>query len=144
MASFLGAAAAMLFPADAATIFQKHTIDTAGTSIEREFMELIEVNHIPSLTARTSFVNSEFEETNESPKVTDTTVIDNTLVNSYGRPTAAILPTQRRNGNQVNETSQRITTYPPKHNPEISAFYSQQENVQSVETADVHVVPTFG
>ena len=84
------------------------------------------------------------EETKDSLKVTDTTIIDNTLVNSYGRPTAAFLPTPRRNGNQVNENSHRLTTYPPYYNPEASAFYPRQENVQSVEIADVHVMPTFG
>ena len=61
MTTFKGAVTAMFFPADSVTIPQDGTIDTAGTGIEQELMELIEGNRIPSLASRTSFMDSEFE-----------------------------------------------------------------------------------
>ena len=61
LTTFMGAATAMLFPSDGAIIFQGDKIDTAGTGIEQELMELFEGNHIPSLTSRTSFVDNKWK-----------------------------------------------------------------------------------
>ena len=55
-------------------------------------MKLIEGSRIPRSPSRVSFINSEFKEVNGSPEDSDTAIISNTMVNSYGRPTAAILP----------------------------------------------------
>ena len=105
MTTFIGAATAKLFPSSNDPNLQGSVIDTTGTGIEQELMELIEESRVISPASTTSFVDSELEETNESPEERRMDNLDNTRVNSYGRPTAAILPTPRRNGIQVDYVS---------------------------------------
>ena len=97
MTTFMGAATAMFFPSSNDPILQGNVIDTTGTGIEQELMELIEESRIVSPVSLTSFVDSEFEEANESPEELRGDGPDIMIVNSYGRPTAAILPTPRTN-----------------------------------------------
>ena len=76
-------------------------------------------------------------------------------VNSYARPTAAILPTPRSNIVQPGDVNVVPPTYPKNYNPEASAFRPQHRNVQNdkdssvgqvynMNTAVTHVMPTFG
>ena len=117
-------------------------------------MELIEESRVVSLVSLTSFVDSEFEETNESPEELGGDGLGNMRVNSYSRPTAAILPTHRLNSIQEGDVDAVPPTYPQGYNPEASAFLPQQQNAQNdqdsivlqvykIETADTHVMPTF-
>ena len=53
------------FPSESVAISQDNTIDTGGTGIEQDLMQLIEGNRIPSPSSPTSFIDSEFEDTNE-------------------------------------------------------------------------------
>ena len=118
-------------------------------------MELIEESRVFSPASPTSFIDSEFEEINESPEERRIDNLDNTRVSSYGRPTAAIFPTPRRDGIQADYVSAALPTYPLGNNPEASAFHPQQRNaqngqdlpthqVQNMETVNIHVMPTFG
>ena len=104
MTIFTGAVTVMLFLSNSVIISQDDTINTAGTGIEEELMELIEGNHIPSPDSRTSFIDGENEEASESSVGSATVTMSTTLQISYGHPTAAILPTPRRNDSQLNET----------------------------------------
>ena len=155
MTTFMGAATAMLFPANDDTISQVGVMDTTGTGIEQELMELIEESRVISSASPTSFIDSEFEETNESPEEGDPGNPNNTRLNNYGRPTAAFLPTPRRNGLQTDSVRAPLSTYPLGYDAEASAFHPHQRNaqdgqnqpshqVQDMETANVHVMPTFG
>ena len=150
MSTFMGAATAMLFPPNSIAISQNETIDTAGTGIEQELMELIEENRVPTPTSITSFVDSEYEGENGSPVGLEPVASEATLLNSYGRPSAAILPTPRSSDHQVGQTSREIPTYPPNYRPGVSAFHPQpivQSNVdptvQEVVPAEIHVMPTY-
>ena len=155
MTTFMGAATAMLFPSSNDPILQGNVIDTIGTGIEQEVIELIEESRVVSPVSLTSFVDSEFEETNESPEELRGDGPDNMRVNSYGRPTAAILPTPRTNIVQPGDVNVVPPTYPHGYPPEASAFLPQHRNAQNgqdssvgqvynMETADTHVMPTFG
>ena len=59
MTSFVGSATASLFP-PSINASQQETIDTAGTRIEREIMELIEENFFSSPASTLSFIVSAF------------------------------------------------------------------------------------
>ena len=155
MTTFMGAATAMLFPSNNDPILQSNVIDTAGPGIEQELMELIEESRVISPASLRSFVGSEFEETKESPEQLRGDGLGNMRVNSYGRPTAVILRTPRMNSIQADSVSAAPPTYPQGYNPEASAFRPQQRNAQNyqdspvrqvynMETADTHVMPTFG
>ena len=155
MTTFMGAATAMLFPSSNGPILQGYAIDTAGTGIQQEQMDLIEESRVISPVSLTSFVDCEFEETSESPGEIRGNGPDNMRVNSYGRPTAAILPTPRTNIVQPGDVNVVPPTYPQNYNREASAFCPQHRNahkdqnssvgqVYNMETADTHVMPTYG
>ena len=155
MTTLMGAATAMLLPLNNDPILQGSVIDTAGTGIERELLGLIEESRVVSPVLLMSFVDSEFEETNESPKELRGDGLGNMRVNSYGRPTVAILPTPRMNSTQPGDVNAVPPTYPQAYNPEASAFHPQHRSAQNgqdstvgqvynMETADTHVMPTFG
>ena len=155
MTTFMGAATAMLFLSSNDPILQGNVIDTTGTGIEQELMELDEESRVVSPVSLTSFVDSEFGETSESPEEIRGNGPDDMRVNSYGRPTAAILPTPRTNIVQPGDVNVVPPTYPQNYNPEASAFRPQHRNAQNdqdasvgqvhnMETADTHVMPTFG
>ena len=154
MTTFMGAATAMLFLSNNDPILQGNVIDTAGTGFEQKLMELIEQSRVVSPVSLTSFVASEFEENNESPEELRRDGPGNMRVNSYGRPTAAILPTPRMNSIQPGDVNAVPPTYPQGYNPEASAFRPQYRSAQNdqdstvgqeynTETADTHAVPTF-
>ena len=118
-------------------------------------MQLIEESRVLSPASLTSFVVSEFEEVNESSEELKGDGLNNMRVNSYGRPTAVILPTPRMNSIQAGGVSTVPPTYPQVYKPEASAFRPQQKNAQNgqdsnvsqvynMETADTHAMPTFG
>ena len=151
----MGAATAMLFPSNNDPILQCNVIDTAGTGIEQELLELIEESRVISPVSLTSFVDSEFEETNESPEELGGDGLGNMRVNSYVHPTAAILPTPRMNSIQEGGVNAAPPTYPQGYNPEASEFRPQQRSAQNgqdspvsqvynMEIADTYVMPTFG
>ena len=67
MTAFMGSATASLFPPSISVSYQE-TIDTAGSYIEREIMELLEENPLSSPVSIQSFVDSEFEEVDMPPE----------------------------------------------------------------------------
>ena len=58
-------------------------------------------------------------------------------VNSYGRPTAAILTTPRANIVQSGDVNVVPPTYPQNYNPEASAFRPQHRNAQNDQDSSV-------
>ena len=127
MFAFVGSAAAVLFP-QPNPINRQETVDTAGSSIEREIMELIEETPLSPSASPLSFIDSEFEEVNMSPR--DSPVLSEERVNNYGRPVAAILPTPRIVRQRSDEVVRPIPTYPPNFLQESSHFHQ----VNSVDT----------
>ena len=152
MTAFIGPTAALLFPSNSVSVPQTDTIDTAGTRIEQELMELVVENQLPSPIFLFSFIDSEFEEATSSPD--EPSVNSNSRVNSYGRPTAAILPTPRNAEHQPDGGSGHLPTYPPNFHAETSSFQPwhtivpvEQDNPRSsTENADwtnIHVMPMY-
>ena len=116
MSAFVGAAAATLFPSSAVPYRNEETIDTAGSQIERQLMELVEEHQSNDSASPPSFIDTEFEESPESPDEQETS--GNMSVNSYGRPTAAVLPTPRGRGRGRGSVTRPVPTYPPGYSPE--------------------------
>ena len=119
MACFVGSATAALFP-PSNSIDRQGTIDTTGTTIEREIMELIEESPLSPSTSSLSFIDSEFEEVDMSPR--DSSEVPERQLNNYGRPVAAILPTPRIPRQQPDEMIRPIPTYPLNVSQESSNF----------------------
>ena len=152
MTAFIGPTAALLFPSNSVSVPRTDTIDTVGTRIEQELMELVVENQLPSPISLSSFIYSEFEEATSSPnELSENT---NSRVNSYGRPSAAILPTPRNAEHQPDGGSGHLPTYPPKFHAETSSFQPWHANVpveqdiprRSTENADwtnIHVMPIY-
>ena len=98
MTAFVGATSATLFASEPEDPVVTEKIDTAGTQIERQMMDIIEEHHFSRESSLTSFIDTELEDSPMSPW--DTAEPMRIPVNSYGRPTAAFLPTPR-NANQM-------------------------------------------
>ena len=124
-AAFVGSATAALFPSTYLAD-QQGVIDTACTRIERDIMELIGENPFSPSTSPLSFIDSEFEEVNMSPR--DPLYEPETQVKSYWRPVAAILPTPRTPRRQSIEIVRPIPTYPPDFAQESSNFQQLHAN----------------
>ena len=115
-------------------------------------MELVVENQLPSPISLSSFIDSEFEEATSSPD--EPTVNTNPRINSYGRPSAAILPTPRNAEHQPDGGSGHLPTYPPNFHAETSSFQPWHANVpaeqdiprSSTDNADwtnIHVMPMY-
>ena len=96
MTAFVGAAAMTLFPQSTVSQLDTEIIDTAGSQIERQLLDLIDEHQSNHSMTPSSFVSSEIEESPESPD--DQEMTQQPPLNSYGRPSAAILPTPREWG----------------------------------------------
>ena len=84
MTAFKGPAAALLFVSNSDSVPQPDTIDTSGTRIEQELMELVVENQLSSPNSRSSFIGSEFGEATRTP--CELSENSSSRVNSYGRP----------------------------------------------------------
>ena len=110
MTAFVGATPATLFTSEPGSPVVTEIIDTAGTQIERQMMDIIEEHHFSRESSLTSFIDTELEDSPMSPW--DTTEPMGIPVNSYGRPSAVILPSPRY-ANQVPTAINRpVPTYP--------------------------------
>ena len=83
-------------------------------------MELIEESPLSSSISSLSFIDSEFEEVDMSPR--DSTEVPERQLNNYGRPVAAILPTPRIPRQKSDEIIRPIPTYPLNFSQESSSF----------------------
>ena len=72
MSAFVGAAAATLFPSSAVPYQNEETIDTTGSQIERQLMELVDEHQSNHSASSPSFIDTEFEESPESPDEQET------------------------------------------------------------------------
>ena len=129
MTAFIRAATASLFPAPTRRSEEYKRIDISGTRIERQLVDLMEEDQHNYESPSTSFIDAELEDSPMSPWESPHRVEGST--NSYGRPTAAILPTPRDKG-----VSQRgvpvnrpADTYPPNCVANASNFQMPQPNV---------------
>ena len=113
---FMGTTSASLFPETSDTATKVEAMDTAGTHLEKELMELVEHTQGTQLFSPSSFMDSEFEETDSSPP--DLLEGSTVSTNSYGRPIAGILPTPRAPQIQARDTPQPIPIYPPNFRSE--------------------------
>ena len=130
MSAFVGAAAATLFPSSSVPFQPQEVVDTAGSQIERQLMEMIDEHQSHRSSSPTSFIDNEFEESPESPD--DQEMEDGHSFNSYGRPSAAILPTPRGRGRGRGLVQHPIPTYPPGFIAGSSDFNVIRENTQEV------------
>ena len=83
-------------------------------------MELIEEKPLSPSTSSLSFIHSEFQEVDISPR--DSSEAPERLLNNYGRPVAAILPTPRIPRQQPDEMIRPIPTYPLNFSQESTMF----------------------
>ena len=119
----------MLFPSNNDPILHGNVIDSAGTGIEQNRIELIKEIRVISPASLTSFFDSEFEETNESAEDLRGDDLSNIRVNSYGRPTAGILPTPQMDSIQAGGVTVAPPTYPQGYNPEASAYNKEMHRL---------------
>ena len=84
MTAFMGAASATLFPPQSVEDSLHETIDTAGTNIERQLMEVIDEHNFGRELSSTSFIDTEFEDSPMSPPESERPT--RVQMNSYGRP----------------------------------------------------------
>ena len=130
MSAFVGAAAATFFPSSSVSFKTEEVVDTAGSQIERQLMEMIDEHQSHRSSSPTSFIDTEFEESPESPA--DQEMEDSHSLNSYGRPSAAILPTPRGRGRGRGLVQHPIQTYPPGFIAGSSDFNVIREKTQEV------------
>ena len=141
MFAFVGAAATTLFPQSTFQQADTELIDTAGSQIERQLLDLIDEHHGNHSMTPSSFVSSEFEESPESPDDQETT--QQPPLNSYGRPSAAILPTPRGRGRGRGRPGRPQPNYPPGFSAENSNFTNLGDNVAEVQTAGQNNVNNY-
>ena len=68
ISTFVGAAAATLFPSASLPYQAEEVIDTTGSQIERQLMELVEEHQNYDSVSLPSSTDTEFEESPESPE----------------------------------------------------------------------------
>ena len=129
MTAFMGSTAALSFPSGGNEVPTQDTIDVRGTSIERELMDLSEEDLPSTPSSLPSFIDSQLELENEPSN--DPNPDTDIRLTSYGRPTAAILPTPRNAEHQSDTASQPVPTYPPNYHPNSSDFYPWDGNVNN-------------
>ena len=130
MSAFVGAAAATLFPSSSVPYQSEEVIDTTGSQIERQLIELIDKHQSHRSSSLTSFIDTEFE---ASPKLPDDQEMEDSYsLNSYGKPSASILPTPRGSGRGRSLVSHPIRTYPLGFTAESSNFVVIGENMQEI------------
>ena len=124
MTAFVGATSATLFASVPEDPVVSEIFDTAGTQIERQMMDIIEEHHFSRESSSTSFIDTELEDSLMSPW--DTAEPMGVPVNSYGRPTAAILPTPRNTTQALAAINRPIPTYPTYFTANNLNFQAQQ------------------
>ena len=129
MTAFMGSTAALLFPSGGNEVPHHDVTDVRGTRIEKELMDLVEEDLPSTPSLLPSFIDSELEPENGSSN--DINPDTDTRLNSYGRPTAAILPTPRNTEHQSDNASQPVPTYPLNYHPNSSDFYPWDGNVDN-------------
>ena len=127
------------FAGAAATLFQSHSLpqqsqdvtDTSGSHIETQLIELIDEHQSHQSISPTSFIDTEFE---ESPESSDDQGMENSFpVNSYGRPSVAILPNPRGRSRDRGLVSRPMPTYPPGFSSRSSIFNVIGEKMQEIQ-----------
>ena len=132
--AFVGATSANLFTSGPEDPSIAETIDTAGTQIERQMMEIIEEHQFSSGSSLTSFIDTELEDSPMSPW--ESAEPSTRPVNSYGRPAAAILPTPRSNNHETTVVNRPIPTYPPNFANTYPIYQPQQITDPTYHQAD--------
>ena len=130
-----------LFPSSAVPYQNEETIDTAGSQIERQLIELVEEHQSNDSASPPSFIDTEFEESPESPDEQETS--GNMSVNCYGRPTAAVLPTPRGRGRGRGSVTRPVPTYPPGYSPEMSNFNITGAGIREIQPASLSIENNF-
>ena len=93
MSGFVGAAAATLVPRSSVPFQTEEVVDTAGSQIEIQLMEKIEEHQSHRSSSPTSFIDTEFEESPESPD--DQEMEDSHSLNSYGLSLRSYQPREK-------------------------------------------------
>ena len=107
MTAFMGAATASLFPTSTSGSREDEVIDISGTRIERQLVDLMEEDQHIYESPSTSFIDTELEDSPMSPW--EPQVREEGSTNSYGRPTANVLPTPRDNQSSKERTSEQAS-----------------------------------
>ena len=134
LTAFVGATSATLFtpgPEDPAIV---ETIDTAGTQIEQQMMEIIEEHQFSRGSSSTSFIDTKLEDSPMSPW--ESAEPSTRPVKSYGRPAAAILPTPRSNNHETTVVNRPIPTHPPNFANTYPIYQPQQITDPKHQQAD--------
>ena len=129
MTAFMGAATASLFPTPTRRSAEDEIRDISGTRIERQLVDLMEEDQHDYESPPTSFIDTELEDSPMSPWESPNRVEGST--NSYGRPTAAILPTPRDNTQRSVPVNRPAATYPPNFVANANNFQMPPLNVSN-------------
>ena len=131
MTAFVGATSATLFASKPEDPVVTEIIDTAGTQIERQMMDIIEEHHFSRESSPTSFIDTELEDSPMSPW--DINEPMGISIDSYGRPTAAILPTPRNTNQAPPATNRPIPMDPTNFTTNNRDFQTQQPSNQGLQ-----------
>ena len=124
MTAFVGAASETLFTSEPEDPAATETMDTAGTLIKRQMMDIINEHHFSRQSSSTNFVDTELEDSPMSPwKAPEPMGVP---VNSYGRPTAAIRSTPRNDNQRSAAINRPIPTYSTNFAANNLTFQAQQ------------------
>ena len=98
MAAFVGSSLATLYPNSIVTQGDHETTVAGSSQIEKDLMELMSDPRDEPTDSPTSFVDSEFEESNLFPWMDNSGLTQDT--NHYGRPCVRVMPVLRENQNE--------------------------------------------
>ena len=129
MTAFMGAATASLFPNPTERSDEDEIVDTSGTRIERQLVDLMKEDKHNYESPPTSFIDTELEDSPMSPWEPPHRFEGST--DSYGRPTVAILPTPRDNSQRSVPVNRPAATYPPSFVANASNFQMPPLNVSN-------------
>ena len=141
MFALVGATANTLFPQSMFQQADTEVIDTAGSQIERQLLDLIDEHQSNHSMTPSSFVSSEFEGSPESPD--DQEMTQQPPLNSYGRPSAAIFPTPRGRDRSRGLPGRPQPNYPPGFSAENSNFTNLGDNVTEFHTTGQNNVNNY-
>ena len=137
MSAFMGASATTLFPSTTLPQQPTEVIDTAGSQFERQLLNLIDEHQSNQSLSPSSFVDTEFEESPQSPD--DQGLTQYVLLNSFGRPSTAIFPTSRGKARGRRMPPRPQPSYPPGNSADASNFNAVRNDMpaaQMVNTSD--------
>ena len=124
MSAFVGAAVATPFPYQSPRLQLQNATDVSGSQIERELIELIDEHQSHTSISATSFIDTEFAESPESP--------DDQEMKDSQSSLRCNLTNPKRERPRYRSGPRPIRSYPPGISTELSIFTVVGNNMQYI------------